>query len=238
MDKAEAERAFFVRQEQQTSLGARQLDGRVHQRGQHLLQCWSAMQHLRHLKQQVQMVQLWRRTFCRLTNLLQKARQNRLFRDESYLVGVGDSKTNLVSTFEKAGVLDPVAVDKRAVSAVTVLNPKTLRCVENLSMAARNAVIEQHEIVITLAPQGKDGAGNLHVAVNSRSVLTNQKMGKRVSHIVNSKLKNASSGLPPSISRIQIAILQRVTEGLNWCSKCSLSHRRCAASGQKRHSNY
>src|SRR5262249_55266192 len=158
---------FFVGQDQQPSLRVSQLDRRVHKRGQHLLQCWSAMQHLRHLKQQAQMMKLGCGTFRCLADLLEKAGQQRLFRDESQLVGVGHSETDLISTFEKVRVVHPLAVDKGAVPAATVLDPETLRRLDNLRMTARDAIVEQYQIVIPLASKGEDGPGNLHIGLIS-----------------------------------------------------------------------
>src|SRR6516162_737460 len=162
------------------------------------------------------MMKLRCRTFRCLTDLLQKTGQHGLFCDESQLVGVGHSKTDLVSAFEKARVVHPLAVDKRAVPAAAVLNLEALRRLENLCMTARDAIVEQHQIVIALASQGEDGAANLHVALISGSVLTDQKMGKGIGHRQLETFTMRSTRLPQVYQEFGLQFSLCSTEGLNW----------------------
>ena len=141
--EAQLEFVRVVEEKQQAALRVGQLNGRIHQHRQNFLEGRRAVQHLRHLEQQAQVLELWNAAFAGLAEFLEQLGQHHLARDKSQLVGVRHSQADLISALEGRGG-DALAVDEGSVAASRVFDGVAVFVLNNLRVPPGNAAVQQH----------------------------------------------------------------------------------------------
>ena len=102
--------------------------------------------------------------------LFEQARQHGFLHAERQRVGIRHPQTDLVARLQPLRPHNPLAIHERPVSAVGVFQHIALRILQKARVAAGNAAVEQHQVVVALPAKGERRTGNLNLALIAKSV--------------------------------------------------------------------
>src|SRR5579863_3435823 len=174
--QAQVQLAVLLAEEEQAALGVGEVQRGIHQRGQDFVERRSTVQDLGHLQQEAEVLQLlggFRRALARLAELLEQAGQHGLLGHKGDLVRVHHAEADLIAWLEhdRRGFF---AVDEGPVTTLGVLKNVSPLVVDDARVPPRDAVVEQHQVVITLAPERKGRLGDFHFTVVAGSVANDE----------------------------------------------------------------
>ena len=137
---AQPQLSGVLAEEEHPALGIGQLQPRVNESRHDLLEGGSAVQSLRKLQQNAQVMELRCRALGGFPQLFKQARQLRLVHIKAEGVVVRDSQADLVAGLEQ-GRSDSLAVQVRSVTALGIFNKITMFSLNNASVVPRDATV-------------------------------------------------------------------------------------------------